>query len=109
MTSYATQRARSPVLQRIGTWATWWWAITGLYAVLLMWRATHFYSQSGFSFSAWGTAIGTAFTNAWYMPMLLALVATGWVAGGYVWLQELKRQKIKYRVAFKDLFLTIRK
>jgi hypothetical protein len=43
------------------------------------------------------------------MQLLLFLVIGGWVYGAILWFKELKRQKVPYKIALKDLFLTIRK
>jgi len=76
----------------VGVWATIWWGVTGLYIILLVWD--------------------TQLANSSHTPLLVSLallVAAGWFIGAVVWVDELKRQKISYKLAFKDLFLTIRK
>lgn len=109
MASYKTARTRVPALRQIGTWATWWWAITGLYVLALVWQGKSYYGHGGVSLSAWLAAIHSAFNASLGLQFVLLIVIFGWVTGGWVWLRELKRQKVSYREAFKDLFLTIRK
>lgn len=83
-------------LARIGFWATVWWAVSCLYVLLLVWIAR------GFDF-------GKAFSENTYLYLLLAGIVFGWVMGAIAWFRELKRAKVPYHTALKDLFLTIRK
>ncbi len=101
-------------MQRIGLWATIWWGVSGLYVVLLFWVGRSDYvtiserAGSGSAISNWQSAISSAYSDSSVLPALLALIVIVWLIGGWVWLRELKRQKISYKAAFKDLFLTIR-
>ncbi len=87
---------KGSALAKIGFWATAWWAISGLYLVILVFIAR------GFGFS-------DAFADHGWLWWLLAAVVLGWVVGAQFWLRELKKAKVPYRSALKDLFLTIRK
>jgi len=112
MTSYDTARKRVPTLRRIGTWATWWWGVSCGYVLLLVWRAKDYYQAfggHGFSLGNWARALRQAFTTSASLRVLLAAILLLWVLGGWLWLRELKRHKVSYKAAFKDLFLTIRK
>lgn len=109
MASYTSQRARIPALRQIGTWATWWWVVSGLYLVALVWRARDYYTASCFSWGRWATAIHSAFAASAWFGVLLAAIIVGWAIGTWVWLRELGRNKISYKIALKDLFFTIRK
>ncbi len=96
----------------IGFWATIWWGVSGIYLVLLLWlsRNNYIYSSMNNSFlSAWKGAIKETYTTSSLLPGLLSLIIIVWAVGAIIWIIELKRQKIKYKTAFKDLFLTIRK
>lgn len=76
----------------IGLWATIWLAVTGLYVVLLVW--------------VFGVATDRPVAA---LVTLAGLILVGWLLGALFWLKELQRKKISYKVAFKDLFLTIRR
>jgi hypothetical protein len=101
-------------LRRVGIWATIWWGISGAYVVLLAWMSKGSYVDisTGFGsndfFSDWQSAISDTYSNYSFLPGLLAFILIVWAAGGWIWLRELKRQKISYKAAFKDLFLTLR-
>ena len=99
----------------IGLWATVWWGVSGAYVLLLVWMSRDSYvdistdaGSNGF-FSDWWSAISHTYDDSGVLPGLLALVIAVWVVGGVIWLRELKRQKISYKAALKDLFLTIRR
>ena len=111
MVSYASQRNRVPSLRRIGFWATCWWAVSGAYVVLLVWasRNASSLSDGDVSIGDWTSAIGEAFTDTSFLQISLAAILLVWFIGGLVWLRELKRHKISYKTALKDLFFTIRK
>ena len=110
MVSYAGQRKRVAALRRIGTWATYWWGASCVYILLLVWQSKDLYRPlSGFSLQAWWTAIHGAFSRSGLLQMLCTMLVIGWVIGGWLWLRELKRQRISYKVALRDLFFTIRK
>lgn len=87
-------------LARIGFWATVWWAISCLYVLLVVWLAIIRIGGNGFSivFDVYG-----------YLYWLLAVIISVWAIGAVIWFRELKKAKVPYRVALKDLFLTIRK
>jgi hypothetical protein len=99
----------------IGLWATVWWGVSGVYILLLAWEGREYYAiesssiRSGGFFSDWWSAVTTTYDASNVLPALLALIIAVWIAGGVVWLRELKRQKISYKAAFKDLLLTIRR
>lgn len=111
MASYATQRMRVSALRRIGFWATLWWAVSGGYVLLLVWESRNetAVSSGSASLGNWLSAIGSTFAGSAALQILLATVILVWLIGGLVWLRELKRHKITYKTALKDLFLTIRK
>lgn len=102
-------------LEQIGLWATIWWAVSCTYVLLLLWLGREKYVElslsisSGGFFSDWWSAAGTVYDNRAFMPGLLSLIILVWAVGTYVWLRELGKEKINYKAAFKDLFLTIRK
>lgn len=87
-------------LARIGFWATVWWAVSCLYVLLIVWLAL--VEIGGFGFRI-------VFAAYPYLYWLLAIIIVGWVAGAIVWFRELRKAKVPYRVALKDLFLTVRK
>jgi hypothetical protein len=98
----------------VGIWATIWWGVSCAYPLLLIWLARSYYvhlpeaKSQGFA-SDWAHAIGDTFGRYSFLwPLLIAVVAV-WLVGGAIWLRELKRAKITYKSAFKDLFLTIRR
>jgi len=109
MASYATQRARVPALRKIGTWATWWWAVSGVYVVILVWQARDYYLARGFSWSDWVAAAQGALMASPFMLAVLMAILVVWLAGAVIWFRELKRHHIRYSEALKDLFLTVRK
>lgn len=83
--------------------------------MLLVWSSRQAYSDistgsdsSGF-FSDWFSASTETYQDSTLLQWLLLAVLAGWIIGAVFWLMELKRQKISYKSAFKDLFLTIRK
>lgn len=96
------------LLWAVGFWATIWWAVSCLYVLLVVWQGLNEYSEAaaGVSFV---DAVGDVFSDSVILWPLFITIAVGWVIGGYIWLKELKKLKVPYRVAFKDLFLTIRK
>lgn len=103
---------RGTPLWRIGAWATVWWGVSGAYVLLLVWVAKDYYVEraagsTSSSLGNWWHAIGDAYTQSVVLPGLLALIGLVWLVGGLVWLRELKRRRISYAAAFKDLFLTI--
>lgn len=97
----------------IGLWATIWWGVTGIFVLVLIWQARHLYvsysPSSAYSLSAWRKAVAGAYSGSGTLPALLTVIISVWIIGGLVWLRELNKQRISYRSAFKDLFLTIRK
>lgn len=97
-------KTKSKKLKQIGLWATIWWGVSGLYLVLLFWASRDNYV----ALSSWKSAICRTYHDSDVLPALLGMIIVVWVIGGLVWLGELKRQKISYKAAFKDLFLTIR-
>ena len=107
-------KAKSKTLKRIGLWATVWWAVSGVYLVLLAWATKAPYTVLAekdakvVSVPDWWSALGSAYRDSSALQILLAVIVIGWLVIGWVWLRELKRRKISYRAAFKDLFLTIR-
>lgn len=102
-------------LWRIGWWATLWWAVSCLYAAWLIWQSRETYAlyslsyQSTGFFSDWSKAISNTYSKSSSLKLILGLIILIWLVGGVVWLIELKKHKIRYRSAFKDLLLTIRK
>lgn len=107
-------KPKSKTLKRIGLWATIWWGVSGAYVVLLVWASRNDYvafSQQAVpasSLANWRSAIEGAYRSSDTLQILLVLIATVWVIGGWLWLRELKHRNISYKAAFKDLFLTIR-
>ncbi len=97
-------KTKSKKLKQIGLWATIWWGVSGVYLVLLVWASRNNY----IALSNWRSAISRTYYNSDVLPALLGFIVGVWVVGGVLWLRELKRQKISYKAAFKDLFLTIR-
>ncbi len=102
-------------LQQVGWWATLWWGVSCAYVLLLVWLAADTYADisesadsQGF-FSDWQSAVSSIYAENSYLPALLGFIIVVWIIGGIIWLKELKKQKISYKAAFKDLFLTIRK
>jgi hypothetical protein len=101
----------SDIMRMIGLWATFWWGISGLFVVLLVWSAQYTYIEyapSGNHVAIWIESIKSTYVKDPTMQLLSALIVSVWVLGGIVWLHELKRLRITYTAAFKDLFLTIR-
>lgn len=101
---YPANVRRGSTLWKIGLWATFWWAVSCLYVLLLVWQARDAVEPLG-----WTSAIGQTYGNSAALPALLGFILIVWAIGGIIWLRELKKQKISYNAAFKDLFLTIRK
>lgn len=97
----------------IGVWATIWWAVSGLYLALLVWMSQSYITigehvRTSFV-GAWSEAISKTFTQSTFLQLTLLFVIAIWIIGGLVWLYELRQQRMSYRAAFKDLFLTIHK
>jgi uncharacterized membrane protein HdeD (DUF308 family) len=92
----------------IGLWATIWWAVSGIYLVVLAWMIKNRYENSLANENIL-KVLKKTYTTSTILQLVLGLVLIVWVLGAIIWLMELKRQKITYRSAFKDLFLTIRK
>lgn len=109
MSSYATRRTAIPALRHIGTWATWWWGVTCGYALMLVIFAYSHYTADGVSPAGWLRAARAAFADSGSLQLVLAGIAAGWVLGGVLWVQALRRHRIKLSDALTDLFLTIRK
>lgn len=107
-------KAKSKTLKQIGLWATIWWGVSGLYVLLWVWLSRSNFvnlSQSprpDNALSRWQAAMSRTYQEKWILSALLAAIIIVWAIGGWVWLKELKRRKISYKAAFKDLFLTIR-
>lgn len=101
-------------LRAIGFWATWWWALFCFYGLLLVWLAQDHYVEltkqatSGF-WSDWWLAVRQAYQADVLLQVFFGVILLGWIIGGAIWLKALKRAKISYRMAFKDLFLTLRR
>ncbi len=114
-------KTKNAALKRIGLWATIWWGVSCAYVLLLVLVARNNYYGAGTpdipilgtSFAAlarwWGSAVRAAFDNSGALQGLLCLIAIVWIAVGWLWLKELRRQNIRYKAAFKDLFLTVRR
>lgn len=103
------------MLAKIGLWATIWWAVSGVYLVLLVWQSRDAYSyistgdnSNGFV-ADWWTAMGEAYAAYDILQILPMAIFAVWLVGGAIWAGELKRQKISFEAAFKDLFLTLRR
>ncbi|MBA2279478.1 hypothetical protein H0V99_03520 [Candidatus Saccharibacteria bacterium] len=115
MTKYTNKKLKpSPGLRRIGLWATWWWTISWVYLLLLVWQSRDFYvnraatiSSTGF-FSDWLASMNSTYRSSALLPSLLALIIIVWAIGGWMWLRELKRSNNSFVVGLKDLFFTIR-
>jgi hypothetical protein len=99
----------------IGLFATLWWAVTCLFVVLIIWQSRYLYVQYSVTNphelfpTEWIVAIKNTYKASGFLDILLLAIVVGWLAGGFLWLHELKRQSIPYRAALKDLFATIRK
>lgn len=113
--SFKKSKNKSLALRRIGLWATIWWGVSCGYILLLVWLGRNNYAaisestrSRGF-FANWWTAISNTYRESDILLALLMLIIIIWIIGGWLWLQELKKQNISYQAAFKDLFLTIRK
>src|SRR5690242_15066745 len=104
----AKKLKNTKALKRVGLWATIWWAVSGLYLVLLVWQAQNYYLGFEFSVHEWLSSCGMAFANSVTLQLLLYVIVLVWVVGGFVWLKALKQAKISYKDGFKDLFLTLR-
>jgi hypothetical protein len=102
------------LLRRVGLWATIWWAVSGLYIVLVVWVAKDYYVQKinggyqGATLSAWNWSVERAYSERDILRWLITAIVLGWIIGGIVWLKALKRANISYGDGFKDLFLTLR-
>lgn len=79
--------------------------------MLLVWESRNAGSVSGgdYSFGSWTSAVRETFADSLFLQASLVAIILIWLVGGLWWLRELKRHKISYKTAFKDLFLTIRK
>lgn len=79
--------------------------------MLLVWESRNAGSvKSGdFSIGNWMTAINETFDDSLFLQVSLVAIILVWLLGSLVWLRELKRYKISYKTALKDLFFTIRK
>jgi hypothetical protein len=108
----ASKATSDQLLRRVGLWATIWWAVTGLYFVLVLWVAKDYYvtlgSSSVFNMQDWRYAIQQAGQHFPFLAWLLIFIILVWVIGAFVWLTALKQAKITYKNGLKDLFLTIR-
>lgn len=99
----------------IGVWATAWWGVSCAYVLLLFWAARNDYvalagpGGSAVSVAKWQSALAGAYDDSVWLPALLAAIVSVWVVGGWLWLRELKRQKVSYGDGFRDLFLTLRR
>ena len=104
----------SPRLHQIGFWATVWWAASGLYVLIWFWQAKDLYVEISGStptasyISKWHSALADAYNNSGMLMALLITIIAIWIIIGVSWFKELKRQKISYKAALKDLFFTIR-
>lgn len=112
MPKKAKKTHQSKTMKWIGIWATVWWAVTGLYLVLLFWAAKDIYVNLASSapddyLANWISALGNAYSDSGMM-LLLAFIAFVWLIGGLVWLGEIKRQRVSYTTAFWELFFTIK-
>jgi hypothetical protein len=100
------------LLWHVGFWATVLWAVTGLYAVLIIWTSRDYYAtgttNSALSLNQWLQAIEQALQNHSYLFWLLTLVVLGWIVCAVFWIKALRQAKISYKAGLKDLFLTIR-
>jgi hypothetical protein len=102
------------LLRRVGLWATIWWAVSGLYIVLVVWLAKDYYVQRvnggyrGSTFSTWNWALQEAYAKHNVLHWLITVIVLGWIIGGIVWLKALKQANISYCDGLKDLFLTLR-
>lgn len=54
-------------------------------------------------------SIKSASQTSSFLQILLLVIIVGWIVCGTIWLKALKQQKVSYKVALKDLFLTIRR
>jgi hypothetical protein len=102
-------------LRRIGLWATIWWGVSCGYLLLWVWLARNYYvlfSTSALhrsTYDAWKSALSIEHNHSTVLMVLRLLILFGWVIGFVLWFRALKKNKISYKVALKDLFLTIRK
>ena len=103
------------LLRQVGLWATIWWAVSGLYLVLVVWLAKDYYAQQTASsdyqsngLNAWGRAIHQAYAGHSVLAWLAIGVVAGWAIGAIIWLKALKQAKLTYRDGLKDLFLSLR-
>jgi hypothetical protein len=107
---------RNSHLWWIGVWATTWWGVSGLYVLLLAWMAKPYYVEDSMTgpmptdmWADWSNAITRAYTESEVLRALLWVILLVWVIGGIKWLMEIRRQRISYAAAFKDLLLTVRR
>lgn len=98
-------------LRFIGEWATVWWALSGLFLVILIVQMIVVYGDFQTMHSAspswWYTFIHT-FKDHLYIYLLAIIVFIGWVLCGIAWVRALREAKISYKDGLRDLFLTIR-
>jgi hypothetical protein len=100
-----TQPRRGDTMWWIGVWATIWWAVSGLYFVWWFWLAKADYAQ--FS-DGWWSALNSSYASSPLLGQALAIILLIWIAGAAIWFRELKRLKISYASALRELFFTIR-
>ncbi|HUD06688.1 MAG TPA: hypothetical protein VMR34_02275 [Candidatus Saccharimonadales bacterium] len=99
----------------IGFWATAWWALTCVYGLVLVWQARNrLINQSldharGNSLARWFSAVKNTYTSSSILIDLFDVLLIVWLIGLLVWLVQLRKKKISYKAAFRDLFLTIRR
>lgn len=100
-------------LASVGKWATVWWAATGTYIVLLVWQSRNYYVErvvaTPGAVGAWLWAFRQSLGHNAYLAWLLFVLMAFWGVLAYVWLEELKKQKISTKDGLKDLLLTIRR
>jgi hypothetical protein len=99
----------------IGTWANVWWAVSCFYVVVLFWNAKDYIVAAIPNAVAenmlrdWSIALNHTFYTTTWLQIMLVTILSVWIAGGIIWMQDLKHRRISYRAAFKDLFLVIHK
>jgi hypothetical protein len=102
------------VLWWVGFWATLWWGLSCIFVVILIWQSRTYYADQSILqahsnfFGGWQHAISYTYKRTNWLEWLLTVIICVWLAGGLVWLAAVKRQKVSYRPALKDLFLTLR-
>jgi len=98
----------------VGVWATWWWAISGIYLAILVWTASPYYiAAAGYidsilSARLWWQSTTQALHNSVGLQLLGCIILLVWIIGAVAWLDALKKSRISYRAGFKDLFGSIR-